>query len=164
KEVGLSLDKCWSVDLNDVFCVMVHALLGLGRPAEAARSYWQCLARHREWGRRHLIVEPLAGLARVALAQGDLVAALAHVNEILDHIADRPMLYGLFEPLRIYLTCYRVLLANRDPRVSEILNAAYRLIQERAATIEDQDLRRSYLENVPAHREIAALWKKASHP
>jgi predicted ATPase/DNA-binding SARP family transcriptional activator len=163
-EVGLSLDMGWSVDLIYVFCVLGHALLGLGRPAEAARSYWQCLARHREWGRRHLIVEPLAGLARVALAQGDLVAALAHVNEILDHIADRPMLYGLFEPLRIYLTCYRVLLANRDPRVSEILNAAYRLIQERAATIEDQDLRRSYLENVPAHREIAALWKKASHP
>jgi tetratricopeptide (TPR) repeat protein len=163
-EVGPSLDMGWSVDLIYVFCVLGHALLGLGRPAEAAESYWQCLVRHREWGRRHLIVEPLAGLARVALAQGDLVAALAHVNEILDHIADRPALHGLFEPLRVYLTCCRVLLANGDPRAGEVLEGGYRLIQERAATIEDEDLRRSYLENVPAHRAIVAASEGMSHP
>jgi hypothetical protein len=30
--------------------------------------------------------------------------------------------------------------------------------------IEDEDLRRSYLENVPAHREIVALWAETAHP
>ena len=38
------------------------------------------------------------------------------------------------------------------------------LLQERAATIEDEALRRSYLENVAAHREIVALWEEGSHP
>jgi hypothetical protein len=40
------------------------------------------------------------------------------------------------------------------------LEAAYRLLLERAAAIEDEGLRRSYLENVPYHREIIALWQK----
>ena len=33
----------------------------------------------------------------------------------------------------------------------------------RAATIEDQNLRHSYLENVLAHREIVTLWEETSH-
>jgi hypothetical protein len=66
------------------------------------------------------------------------------------------------EPVRIYLTCYRFLLANGDPRAKEILDAAHHLLQERADTIEDEDLRRSYLENVPAHREIVVLWEETS--
>jgi hypothetical protein len=37
------------------------------------------------------------------------------------------------------------------------------LLQERAAKIEDQDLRRSYLENVPFHREIVAAWEARNH-
>jgi hypothetical protein len=63
--------------------------------------------------------------------------------------------------MRIYLTCYRVLRAMGDPRASEILDAAYRLIQERADKIEDEALRRSYLENVAANREIIREWRKA---
>jgi len=102
-------------------------------------------------------------LARVSLAQGDPAGALAHVGEILDYMEDHPALLGTLEPLRIYSTCYRVLLANGDPRAEEILHAAYHLLQERAAAIEDQSLRRSYLENVPAHREIVATWKETSH-
>jgi len=161
-EVGPSLDMGWSVDLIYVFCVLGHALLGLGRPAKAAESYWQCLARHREWGRRYLTPEPLAGLARVALAQGDPAEALAHVQEILDCITEHPALVGTLEPLRIYLTCYRVLEANGDPRAEEILHAAYHLLQERAARIEDEALQHSYLENVAAHREIVTLWERSS--
>ena len=67
------------------------------------------------------------------------------------------------EPLRIYLTCYNGLHAAKDPRAKKVLDAAYRLLQERAVMIEDQGLRRSYLENVPYHREIVALWEEASH-
>jgi hypothetical protein len=109
----------------------------LGRPAEAADAYRQGLTLRRERGQHHLTVEPLAGLARVALAGGEPAGALAHVGEILDYVEDHPALEGTLEPLRIYLTCYRVLQANGDPRASEVLDAAYRLLQERAATIED---------------------------
>jgi hypothetical protein len=48
-------------------------------------------------------------------------------------------------------------LANGHRRAGEILDAAHHLLQEQADTREDQDLRHSYLENVPAHREIFGL-------
>ena len=70
------------------------------------------------------------------------------------------MLPHTLEPLRVYLTCYQVLQANGDPRAQDVLNTAYTLLQERAANIEDLALRRSYLENVPYHREIVAEWER----
>jgi tetratricopeptide (TPR) repeat protein len=158
-----NLDLGWAVDFVHVFAILGHALMGLGHPAEAAENYQQCLTIQRERGQHHLAVEPLAGLARVALAQGNPAKALAYVGEILGYLKDHPALEGTLEPLRIYVTCYRVLLANGDPRAGETLDAAYRLLQERAATIEDENLRRSYLENVAAHREIVALWEKTAH-
>jgi tetratricopeptide (TPR) repeat protein len=141
-----------------------HALAGLGRLAEAAEAYAQALAAWREGGRLHLTPDPLAGLARVALAQGEHERALAHVGEILAHLEDRPALEGTVEPVRVYLTCYRVLCALGDPRAEGVLDAGYELLQERGAMIEDEDLRRSFLENVPHHRELVAEWEETSHP
>jgi hypothetical protein len=98
-------------------------------------------------------MEPLAGLARVSLAQGDLARALAYIEQILSYL-DGSTLYGTAEPLRIYLTCYQVLDAVGDPRARAILTTAYQLLQEQTAKISDRDLRDSFLKNVPAHREI----------
>jgi hypothetical protein len=92
-------------------------------------------------------------LARVCLIQGNPSEAQALVEEILAHLESHT-LEGTEEPIRVYLTCYRVLTANQDPRARGVLNRAYNLLQERAAKIGDEEKRRSYLENVPAHREI----------
>ncbi len=64
---------------------------------------------------------------------------------------------GTLEPFRVYLTCCRVLKANQAPRADEILDTARRLLQEQAAKISDEELRRLFLENVAAHREILTL-------
>ncbi len=104
-------------------------------------------------GQRHLAPEPLAGLSRVALNQDDPAAALAYVEEILGHL-DTGSVDGTDEPLRIYLTCYQVLRTNDDPRAEKVLDTAHRLLQGRAAKIDDEELRRSFLVNVAAHREI----------
>jgi len=77
----------------------------------------------------------------------------------LSYLETHPTLDGTIEPLRVYLTCYRVLRANEDPRAGEVLSAAHRLLQERAARIDDEQLRRSFLENVAAHREIIEAWE-----
>jgi hypothetical protein len=66
---------------------------------------------------------------------------------------------GTYEPMRVYLTCYRVLEASKDPRAAEVLATAHSLLQERAAKIEDEEMRRSFLENVPAHRELVEVWE-----
>jgi hypothetical protein len=98
-------------------------------------------------------MESLAGLARISLMQGDPVESQALVEEILSFL-ECNTLDGTSEPLRVYLTCYRVLTANQDPRAREIMNTAYRQLQERAAKIGDEEMQRSFLENVSSHREI----------
>ena len=130
-----------------------HALAGLGRPVEAGAAYRQALALRRESGERHRAMETLAGLARVSLAQGDLPQALSQVEEILSFL-ETGTLDGTDEPFQVYLTCYRVLRANQDGRAAPILTTAYRLLQERATRISAADMRRLFLENVAAHREL----------
>lgn len=133
-----------------------HALMGLGLPAEAAKAYERALALQRETGQANLAAESLAGLARVALAQDDLARAQACAEEILP-VLESSALEGASEPLRVFLTCYHVLDAARDPRTQQLLATAHALLQERASRIVDRDLWRSFLENIPAHRELMAL-------
>jgi len=136
-----------------------HALAGLGHLEEAADAYQQALALHRELGEHNRAMEPLAGLACVSLAQGDLTQALALVEEILRHL-ETGTLDGADEPFQIYLTCYRVLRASGDPRAHEILDTAHRLLQERAVKMPDAETRRMFVENVAAHREIVSEFAK----
>ncbi len=139
--------------------VMGHALVGLGRLAEAADAYRRAVTLRQELGEYHLTTESWAGLARVSLAQDDLVQAQVHVEEILSYLDQGNTLEGTEEPLRVYATCYRVLYANLDPRAEAILSTAHRLLQEQAAKITSEEMRRSFLENVAAHREIIAAWE-----
>jgi adenylate cyclase len=136
-----------------------HALAGLHHLPEAADAYQQALVLRQESDLHHLAMEPLAGLARVSLAQADLTQAQAYVEQILSYL-DGNTLYGTAEPLRVYLTCYQVLDAVGDPRARTILTTAYQLLQEQAAEIGDEDLRDSFLKNVPAHREILSEFAK----
>jgi tetratricopeptide (TPR) repeat protein len=136
-----------------------HALAGLGQLREAADAYRQALAIQRALGESNMAMEPLAGLARVALAAGNPAQALAHVEEILHHL-EHHTLGGAEEPFLVYLTCYRVLLAHQDPRAGEVLDMAHTLLQEWAARITPEELQRSFLERVPAHRAIVEAWER----
>jgi hypothetical protein len=77
---------------------------------------------------------------------------MIHANEILEHL-ETHSLDGTYEPFRIYWTCYRILKAH-DGRAAEVLRTACRLLQGRATGIEDDDVRRTFLEGVPAHRTL----------
>jgi len=133
-----------------------HALLGLGSLDEAAQTYGQSLDLLQASERPRFAMDALSGLARIRVAQGDLSQAQAHVEEILCYLEDHTLgtVCQLEEPLRIHLTCYRVLQANGDSRAEDILEEAHTLLQERAAKISDEEERRSYLQNVAAHRGI----------
>ncbi len=136
-----------------------HILANQGQLAQAADAYRQAATLRRELGQHKLALEDMAGLAHVALLQGDLAQAQALVDEILVHL-DAKIVQALQEPIRLYLVCYRVLRANRNPRAEEILRDAYEILQERASKIGDKGLRRSFLENVNTHREIIDEYKK----
>jgi tetratricopeptide (TPR) repeat protein len=138
---------------GDSALALGHALAGLGDGAGAIAAYHEALDRYRQSGYLNPPVEARAGLARVALAQGDKLQALEHVEAILHHLQAHTV-DGTHEPFRIRLTCYQILRANKDARAGEVLRTAYGLLQERAAGIEDERLRHSFLEKVPFHREL----------
>ncbi len=138
---------------GDALIFLGFACASRGELTAAAEAYRQGLDIRRDMGQAHLATELLAGLARVCLAQGDLARARVHVEEILRHL-EEGSLDGTEGPFRVYLTCYRVLLANDDPRAGEVLDKACAMLEERAAGITNAEQRRSFLESVPAHREL----------
>jgi tetratricopeptide (TPR) repeat protein len=153
---------------------MGDALLGLGRLDEAASAYERSRGLRRQLDQEYLAVEPVAGLACVFLRQDNLTEALELVEEILDQMApatrDAEMpqacervwqaLEGVDEPFWVYLTCYRVLQAASDPRAHGLLLFAHGLLLEHSNRVEDHDLRRSFFENVPAHRDLVRVWEQ----
>ncbi|MBN1956382.1 MAG: tetratricopeptide repeat protein [Anaerolineae bacterium] len=141
-----------------------HAWAGLAAWEEALAAYQQALDLRRELGQPHAATEPLAGLAAVLLARGDLSSARSHVEEILCHL-EHGSLEGTEEPFRTYLACYRVLDAAQDPRAAELLATAHSLLQEWAGRIQDQEIRRSFLDNVAVHRAIVRAFERShQHP
>lgn len=134
-----------------------HALAGMGWLAEAADLFGEALALHRALGQADQALEPLAGLAAVYLAQGQIQQAQRYVEEVLPHLP-RLTAAGIVEPFRIYWVCHQVLAANRDLRATEVLTTAHTLLQQRAALISHEPLRRLYLEQVEFHRAIVAAY------
>jgi tetratricopeptide (TPR) repeat protein len=137
-----------------------HAMAGLGFLREASDAYSQALTLRRELDQPHLATEPLAGLARLSLAQGDSAQAQTHAEEILDLLASRK-LDGTAEPFRVYLTCYQVLAGSGEHRAREILIRAHTELLEQAARIPDEAQRGSFLENVAENRELVRAWEAA---
>ena len=134
-----------------------NAELALGRfaAADAAFERGQALSIAIDNAGR---LDAAAGRAQVALAQGDVPAALSHLQGVLTHLADGGTLKGAEWPRTIQFTCYRVLAQASDPRAADFLAAVHSGLQARAATILDADLRQSFLSRIPVHRAIVAAW------
>ena len=134
-----------------------NARVALGDHDAAAMSYTESLEL------RDSVNSPspdaLAGLADVAMAQERAPDALGLVDRALAYLDTVPFWNSAHDPSRVYLTCWRVLQANGDVRAQAVLEKAYCAIRDIAGQIEDEALRRSFLENVPANREIVAAWE-----
>jgi len=131
-------------------------LEALGEPEGAEVAYREALAIRRETGQVALAIEDVAGLGRVALARGRPEEAKGYAEECLAHIEARGV-DGIEQIFEVYLACVRILEACGDvytEQAREILEQAYTLLMERADKIGDEALRRSFLENVPTHREL----------
>ncbi|MGC1376486.1 MAG: tetratricopeptide repeat protein [Anaerolineales bacterium] len=141
-----------------------HALRGLGDLDGAADAYRQALALAQELGLPDFYAKQAqTGLVAIALAQGNQAEAQAPMNEILHYLETHP-LSTMDEAAWSYLTCYRILQANNDPRARPILETAHHFLQEIAAGIDDESLRASFLQNARCNREIAQAWENLSAP
>ena len=136
-------------------CVRAHAHAALGDWGEAAACYRASLALFREIGRATMPPEPIAGLARIDLARGDVAAAMATIAEVVAHFDAGGSVDGTEDPIWIYLTCHQVLAAAASPRAAEFLDRAHALLSERAAPLGEAE-RIAFLANVPSHRAVVA--------
>ena len=126
----------------------------LGRLVDAAVSYGEAIAIYREVGRSSPPPEPLAGLARVALARGNIDEALIHAAEVEALIDAGECVHSSAALLWI---CHQVLVAAREPRANEILIRAHSLLTEGADRLDEAD-RETFLGSVPSHRAIMTAW------
>ena len=140
----------------DAWLKLGEAELALGRFDAAKQSFEQmreqALTLESPW--RH---DAVAGLARIALAQGDDAKAVGALGTVLAHSAAGGTLDGSVKPRLIELTCYKVLARARDVGAAAWLTRAHDALRAQAATIDDPDLRRGFLQNIPYHREIGAI-------
>lgn len=135
--------------------ILGHAQVGSDQ-LTAAKSYQEALRYYRQVGNKAAATEAQAGLAQVALAQGDRSQARRWVEQILPVLAQQPRA-GFSSPFLTYLTCYRVLVATQDERAPIVLEQGWRLLLDYAVAIPDSALRRSFLEGVAIHRELQTL-------
>lgn len=139
------------------------AELALGRRAAARDAYAQAHALAVEvdspW--QH---DASAGLAWMALAEGDATAAVAALQPVLEHIAAGGTLDGTEHPRLVELSCHQALARAKDPRADEWLARAHSALMAQADAISrsstDTTLRQGFLQNIPHHREIVAAWAK----
>ncbi|MBN2149276.1 MAG: tetratricopeptide repeat protein [Anaerolineales bacterium] len=135
-----------------------RALLGLNLLDDAIHAFTTAAMIRQDYGGPNMRIESLSGVARALLMQTHLDQAVAYVDGILQHMKKGP-LFGTEEPLDIPLTCYLVLEAVDDKRASKVVSEACELVKTRAAQISDDEMRWSYLHNVPAHRKILEICK-----
>jgi len=163
-----ALDTAAAVHAGDqeaaAWCRVGDAELALGRHEPAAQAFAAAHARATEVASpyRH---DACAGLARVALAQGDGQAAMRALAPLLaagsPAGADDNALAGAEFPRLLEWTCHRVLASEGDPSAAQWLARAHGALRAQAATIADPALREGFLGNIPAHREIVAAWDAA---
>ncbi len=104
----------------------------------------------------HRAIDTKAGLIRIALAQGDTARALALTEEILCYLAEHSI-EGILSPFGTYLACIQALQAANDHRADVVLAEAKGILMKTAVMIENQTLKDSYLQNVPAHRALMTM-------
>jgi predicted ATPase/DNA-binding SARP family transcriptional activator len=143
---------------SDAATLLAYILMDIRRWDEARSLFARSLQHWQAMGHAASIVETRAGLAEVAWHKGELAEARALVDEV-EPFLHRHDLSGAKEPLRVYLTCYNILQAYDSRRAVAMLQRAASLLQAQAARITDAGLRRTFLEDVAAHRAINSAAK-----
>jgi tetratricopeptide (TPR) repeat protein len=135
------------------------SLLGMGKSRSALETFRQAIQLRCEIDEQAMAIESQAGLVQCYLELGEKALALEQVEKILAQL-EYKSLAGCDEPFRIYLTCYQALCTTDPQRATAVLQEAHQQLQDQASKITDEKLRRSFLNNVRAHRQIQENYQK----
>jgi class 3 adenylate cyclase/tetratricopeptide (TPR) repeat protein len=133
-----------------------EAELVLGRYAQARNIFREAVTVAMARGDTDQY-DAMSDVARASMALNDVDSAMKEIQAVLSFVDGGGDLRVVNERL-ILLTCYQVLAKAKDERANDMLARAYANLQARAATISDPAMRHGFLNNVPAHRQIAAAW------
>jgi tetratricopeptide (TPR) repeat protein len=167
-EQGLRLAELARVESQEIQArsIEASACLALGKALEqlekfdeAFSAYQTSLQMREELGQPAMRYDALAGLARVSLERGTTQQAEAYDREILRAIQTGKRM-GSEDLALVYLSCYEVLVDAQPNLARQVLEAGYRMISENAARVQDERLRRSYLEVVPSNRRLMEIWEQ----
>lgn len=157
-EIG---DRSWE---GYLLTYLGHALVDLGDLPAADQALREALRNRLSLDERSgMVVDDLAGLARVAQAQERDADALSYAEEALAWMEANGT-ESVEYPVLAYLICYEVLRSHTgndsadQARARAALQAGYDLLQEKATRIQDGEMRRLFLENVPYNRQLAYAW------
>ena len=140
----------------DAMTCLGHLLIDLGAWEEARGMYEGALARRLSMQQAHLAVEPLAGLARIALGQAHVTDSVAWLARIWPD-AVTPLPDGALDPVQVYLAAYWTWRVARDPRAERALARGMEMLQTRAVQSTSEVRRRVFLDNIPSHRQLLTL-------
>lgn len=135
---------------------------GLDTAAEQYAS--DALSRYAALKVKATTTTDLATLALIHLARGEVASALAHIDNLLEiHAQSEP--HQIEYPQRdLYVAAMVNWAGGHSEHAALLLQRAYALVQERAANISDETLRRSYLDNVRINRDVIAAAERAVTP
>ena len=159
-----SAQKAWALyaepdgKLNitgDILTILGKAYLAAGQWAEAHHTFTQSLEHWQPQERSEGRVEPLAGLAHVALHLGHYDQATKLADELLTLL---PKIFPYHEDISnlpwVYLMLYETLQGLQDPRAAGLLRQAKEIVLEQANYIPDTDMRQHFLSQVPIHQRL----------
>ena len=145
-----------------VLATIAAAHAGLEKWAQADQAYEQAIVLFEKLGQEENLAGARAGLARARLVQNRLPEARQLVAATMPFLSTELRLRSVFAPFRLYLNCFYVLSAAGDPNATQLLERAHAQLQERASAIPDDVTQRSFLNNIPWHREIVAIFESSS--
>jgi tetratricopeptide (TPR) repeat protein len=156
-------------ELAEAFTYAGNFLLSMARIDEASEHLQEAQELWQELGDLRILAEVRAACAHVCLAGGNQAEALAQVEQVLECLTGQAQastrdiqemtfssLEGMVEPFAALLHCCIVLESIGDARAQPLRESACRLLLEQASWVDDESLRKSFLENVPANREITS--------
>jgi predicted ATPase len=133
------------------------AELALGRQQEARQAYTRAGTLSAQLGSAYQH-DAAAGLAQLAIAQGDAASAIAALHPLLEHVASGGNLDGTYEARRIELTCHQALALAGDGRADDWLSRAHAALMAQGQVLTDPALRQGFLQHIPHHRGILSAW------
>lgn len=141
---------------------LAHIRLAQGDFASAADLYRQTAADLAALSSETTVISA-AGLVEGLRRGGRPFRAEAET--LFEALDGRPPPITTNEPFFPYLVCYQALAALGDARANDILRQGYEGLQRTAGRLDDEQIRRKFLERIAVHREIRRLYENAArHP